>query len=250
MLSDIGVYQTDNAEDARIAEHQSLRDLQASVNEDYEARHNWILEEALSGNFPLFGVASEEVTVTAEIGELAAEPQNPESVDLVTIEHFNDTHTRDIRAAVNRLFSDPCTAAFRKYGLTPPIESQLAGIIIRPATDLINLSPDQLGISEQTRNAYREQFFGNTANSNAQGGTVPGSRNGKNITSDGRAQVYLAGSAWAGESYLFNTFSFQDVVSHEFIHVGGRPPTPGRLGSWRHDLAGFAGFDEILKACR
>jgi hypothetical protein len=177
-------------------------------------------------------------------------PQNPESVDLVTIEHFNDSHTRDIRAAVKRLFSDPCTAAFRKYGLTPPIESQLAGIIIRPATDLINLSPEQLGISDQTRNAYREQFFGNTANSNAQGGTIPGSRNGKNITPDGRAQVYLAGSAWAGESYLFNTFSFQDVVSHEFIHVGGQPPTPGKLGSWRHDLAGFKGFDEILKACR
>lgn len=171
-------------------------------------------------------------------------------MDLITIEHFNDSHTQDIRGALNRLFSDPCTAAFRKYHLTPPIESKLAGIIIRPATDLINLASAQLGISEQTRNAYREQFFGGTANSNAQGGTIPGSRNGKNITSDGRAQVYLAGSAWVGESYLFNAFSFQDVVSHEFIHVGGQPPEPGALGSWRHDLAGFEGFDEILKACR
>lgn len=39
MLSDIGVYQTEDPEGAKIAEDQSLRDLQQSVNEDYERRH-------------------------------------------------------------------------------------------------------------------------------------------------------------------------------------------------------------------
>jgi intein-encoded DNA endonuclease-like protein len=39
MLSDIGVYQTDNSHDAQVAEHQSLRDLQTSVNSDYAKRH-------------------------------------------------------------------------------------------------------------------------------------------------------------------------------------------------------------------
>ena len=39
MLSDIGVYQTYNPQDARIAEQQSLRDLQVSVNEGYAARN-------------------------------------------------------------------------------------------------------------------------------------------------------------------------------------------------------------------
>ncbi len=39
MLSDIGVYQTDNPQDAQIAEHQSLRELQTSVNSDYAARN-------------------------------------------------------------------------------------------------------------------------------------------------------------------------------------------------------------------
>jgi hypothetical protein len=176
--------------------------------------------------------------------------QNAESVPLITIDHFSEDHERDTRAGLQRLFSNTCTAAFRKFHLTPPIESQLGGIIIRPATDLINLSAAMLGISEAQRNNARSQFFDNTASSNAQGGTIPGYRGGTRITVDGRTQVYLAGSAWLGESYLFNTFSFQGVLSHEFIHVGGQPPKPGRLGSWRHDLAGFGGFDEILKACR
>lgn len=35
MLSDIGVYQTNNPEEAQIAEHQSLRSLQSSVNADH-----------------------------------------------------------------------------------------------------------------------------------------------------------------------------------------------------------------------
>ena len=39
MLSDIGVYQTEDPEQARIMEHQSLRDLQKSVNDDYTKRH-------------------------------------------------------------------------------------------------------------------------------------------------------------------------------------------------------------------
>lgn len=40
MLSDIGVYQTNDPEEAQKAEHQALRDLQTSVNADYVANHS------------------------------------------------------------------------------------------------------------------------------------------------------------------------------------------------------------------
>jgi RHS repeat-associated protein len=39
MLSDMGIYQTEDPEQAKLAEHQSLRDLQKSVNDDYTRRH-------------------------------------------------------------------------------------------------------------------------------------------------------------------------------------------------------------------
>jgi hypothetical protein len=177
-------------------------------------------------------------------------PQN--SVDLISIENFNDKHTSDIRGALKRLFSDACTAAFRKYKLLAPIDSQLGGIVIRPATDLLEMSAAALGITERQREDARQKFFDNTASSNAQGGTIPGVRNGRNQTIDGRARVFLAGSAWAGESFIFSSFSFQDVMSHEFIHVGGQPPKQSGpwFGPFRHDLAGFDGYNEILSACR
>lgn len=37
-LADIGVLQTENPEEAKIAEHQSLRDLQSAINDDYMSR--------------------------------------------------------------------------------------------------------------------------------------------------------------------------------------------------------------------
>ncbi len=40
MLSDIGALQTEDPEEAKIAEHQSLRDLQTSVNANYAANHS------------------------------------------------------------------------------------------------------------------------------------------------------------------------------------------------------------------
>jgi len=71
------------------------------------------------------------------------------------------------------------------------------------------------------------------------------------LTTNGSTQIYLD-RAWAfnGESWWDRTFSFQDVMSHEFIHGGGQAPKPGRLGGLRHDLAGFGPHDSILAACR
>ena len=52
LLSDIGVYQYDNAYDAQRAEHASLRELQMSVNEDYARRNNGTV--SYSGNHAAF----------------------------------------------------------------------------------------------------------------------------------------------------------------------------------------------------
>jgi hypothetical protein len=80
MLSDIGVFQTDNPEDAQIAEHQSLRDLQLSVNK--EAGDKW---EHLTGihseaSRPSAGFGG-EVTASAEVIGTAGETQESQQSD-------------------------------------------------------------------------------------------------------------------------------------------------------------------------
>jgi hypothetical protein len=103
---------------------------------------------------------------------------------------------------------------------------------IRPATDLINLSSQDLGlINEATRSSYRNAFFNGGAFSNSQGGTIPIFRNGVRLTT-GKIQIYLHGSAFAGESIIFGTMSLHEVLNHEFMHAGGQPPTPGFGVAW------------------
>ena len=85
MLSDIGVYQTDNAADARFAERQALSDFMKAINDDYNARHNWILQEVQTGGVPLVfeepaasEETQEEVTVEAEVTGPVEEEQSQE----------------------------------------------------------------------------------------------------------------------------------------------------------------------------
>lgn len=82
-LSDIGVYQTDNPQDARIAEQQSLHDLQTSVNTDYQKRQDEREVETLLASFSE-GDEEADVTATAEVDSPTGESQNPESQDSVT----------------------------------------------------------------------------------------------------------------------------------------------------------------------
>jgi hypothetical protein len=79
----IGVVQTDDPEEAQIAEHQSLRDLQISVNSDYATRHDGTVDYI--GNRASYSsrayteavqAGAFSVTASAEITEVAAdEPQ-------------------------------------------------------------------------------------------------------------------------------------------------------------------------------
>lgn len=101
-------------------------------------------------------------------------------------------------------------------------------------------------MSDATRHAYATEFSGG----GAQGATIPAVRGRVQLTTDGRPHIYLSGLAFAGESYLFGTFSLQEVMEHEFIHAGGQGKTPGRLGGLRHDLAGFGPYNSIIEACR
>ena len=83
----------------------------------------------------------------------------------------------------------------------------------------------------------------------AQEGTIPGSReyNGRRVdlTADGRPRIFLHERAFTRGSLTM--FSFDDVMTHAFMHAGGAGVHP-RLG--RHDLAGFAKHDAILEACK
>jgi hypothetical protein len=170
----------------------------------------------------------------------------------IAIEHFDSNEEKQIRATFDSLFSDRCAEAFRNARLRTPQEVASGGLVLRPSTDLITRSATELQIvSESLRIQYREEFFGNTAFSTSQAGTIRAVRDGVRQTTDGRTQIYLD-RAWAfnGESWFDRTFSLQDVMSHEFIHGGGQGPKPGRWGRFRHDLAGFGPHDTILAACR
>jgi RHS repeat-associated protein len=81
MLSDIGVYQTDNAGDARMADQASMRDFLKAINDDYNAQHNWILEELQTSGVPAVfeePAASEE---TQEETTVDAAEEETESAD-------------------------------------------------------------------------------------------------------------------------------------------------------------------------
>jgi len=75
-------------------------------------------------------------------------------------------------------------------------------------------------------------------------------RFGVRLTIDGRPRLFLNDSAFEGSSFWFGKLSLNDVLTHEFIHLGGQPSTPSLMGSLQHDLAGFEHYDDIMEACR
>ena len=56
-LADMGVLQTDDPKAAQQAEHDALNSFRTAINEQYQAQHNWILQEAQTApmNLPNFG---------------------------------------------------------------------------------------------------------------------------------------------------------------------------------------------------
>jgi hypothetical protein len=150
-----------------------------------------------------------------------------------------------VRKEMRHLFYPPCTAAFFKAKLRSPLEVVTEeGVVIRPSVDLYKYSAEELGlVSDVTRREYCEEF----SSCRSQAGTVSARLYGVRRTTDGRGRVFLHDTAFQGEWFIFGRLSLRDVLVHEFIHVGGQPPTPGWF--FQHDLAGFEHYDEIMQAC-
>jgi hypothetical protein len=162
--------------------------------------------------------------------------------------NFSPGRERQTVEAASSLFKGKCTQAFTDAGLRSPYESVLiSGVVFRPAEDLYIYSAKALGLrDERTRKVYAWAF----SSGRAQAGTVSPLRRGVALTTDGRARVFLHETAFYGESFWLGTFSLREVLIHEFIHVGGQPSSPGWLGPLRHDLVGFAHYNQIMQACK
>lgn len=188
---------------------------------------------------------SDTTTTTVIIIEEAFEPSILKRIDL---RGFEPSEKRRLLKALPAKFTNRCTEAFKDEGLLSPLEVALTtGFVLHPSRDLWDKEIGSLGfVSERTKIRYKSEF----STCRAQAGTVPAMRDGWKLTVDGRARVFIHDSAYAGESFWFNRFSLEDVLTHELIHVGGQRATPGWLGPLSHDLKGFEPHDKILEACR
>jgi hypothetical protein len=173
---------------------------------------------------------------------------DPSFYDGIVLNHFSRGEATHIRAAMSTLATPRCTEEFDRAGLRSPLQVIIEdGVVMYRSEDLYLYSANQLGlVSEQTRHAYAVQF----SSGRAQAGTVSATLFSTQLTLDGRSRIFLHDTAFIGESFLLGTYSLRDVLIHEFIHIGGQPPTPGLLGSFRHDLAGYKYYDDIMAACQ
>src|ERR1051326_802192 len=164
----------------------------------------------------------------------------------VEFDNFSPAEKEFILKELRRLLQPPCIVAYSTAGLRNPLEVITEeGVVLRPSVDLHEYTAKELGlVSDATRRAYWEDF----SSCRSQAGTVSARLYGMRLTTDGRARVFLHDTAFQGESFIFGRLSLHDVLVHEFMHVGGQPPTPGWF--FQHDLAGFEHYEEIMRACR
>jgi hypothetical protein len=167
------------------------------------------------------------------------------SFDKVEFINFLPEEKQAVLKEFRRLVQPQCIMAYSRAGLRNPLEViTQEGMVLRPSVDLHKYSARQLGlVSETTRRVYWEDF----SSCRAQAGTVSVKLYGVYLTTDGRARLFLHDTAFQGKSFIFRKLSLHDVLVHEFMHVGGQPPTPGWF--FQHDLAGFDHYDEIMRAC-
>jgi hypothetical protein len=163
----------------------------------------------------------------------------------VTFTNFTPSKKNMIRDELARLTTKRCTAAFEKAHLRSPRRLLVeAGVIFRPAKDVYLYSARDLGlVDERTRQAYALDL----SSCRVQAATVSPVLGGVRRTIDARPRFFLHETAFYGESYLLGTYSFHEVIVHEFIHAGGQPPAPGWF--FQHDLASFPHYDKIMRAC-
>lgn len=188
-----------------------------------------------------------ERRVTANHPKLSTVTAAPDLVSSnVVIGDFKGDEKKLIYIHMTALLTPRCTKAFERANLRSPLEVVTReGVVVLPAKDLYKYSAERLGLTrEETLLAYRDEF----SSGQAQSGAVPSMLHGVRLTTDGRARVFLHDTAFLGESVIFNRLSLTDVLTHEFIHLGGQPPTPGWF--FQHDLAGFEHLEETMGACR
>ena len=157
----------------------------------------------------------------------------------LTIEHFTAAQESWIRYEMQFILSKKCSDAYEAERLHSP-SSIISdrGVVIAHAEDLRNRSAADLGLHPQTyRDAQRKANLGQAATG---------------FGADGRLHIFLNNKAFLGPSVAKGYFSLAEVLKHEFIHEGlssWPDPTP-IIGSLRHDLAGFPGYDRIMEGCR
>lgn len=168
--------------------------------------------------------------------------------DDITLKNFSRERAARIRAASAPLLTPPCTEAFLTVGLRSPIEVvQGEGVVFHPSNDLYLDPARKLGlVDERTRHEYAMQF----SSGRAQAGAVRAMLSGTRLTIDGKSHIFLHDTAFIGESFWLNTSSLRDLLIHEFIHLGGQPPTPGLFGPFQHDLAGYEYYGKLMQACQ
>ena len=162
----------------------------------------------------------------------------------ITIERFSDVRTAQIKAQLGRLFTAQCADAFHAAKLRSPEEFVMhAGLVVRNANDLYNLSLARLGLLHHETLEYNKQGISD----GAQGVTITPFQGSTQLTVDGRVQIYLAPSAWNG------AYPFDEVIAHEAMHGGGAQKAPApwwRFGPLRHDLVDSPHYKEMLAACK
>ncbi len=168
--------------------------------------------------------------------------------DHVIVSGFTDEEAAAMRQALLPAFTGQCTEAFNSAGLRSPWEMAWeTGIVIQYSRDLyVKEYADLRLVYPETREVYKYEF----STGRVQAATVPHVLFDTVLTADGRPHIFVHDSAFVGESFLLGTFPLDVVLTHELIHAGGQPPTPGWLGPLTHDLAGFDHYDEIMEACR
>lgn len=157
----------------------------------------------------------------------------------LTIENLNPGQESWVRYELQPLLTLKCDQAYMAEGLNSVTGIILGrGVVIRHADDLRSRSAADLGLDPQT---YRD--FQIKANL---GQAVNG------FGTDGRQHIFLNNKAFLGPSLDGTYLSLPEVLKHEFIHEGLKEwPAPTLLFGWaRHDLAGFPGYDRIMKGCR
>lgn len=152
---------------------------------------------------------------------------------------------KDIKNALdNILYNGACADAFQRAGLETPAGIYSKGLVIGPATLLLDPnSVSRIGITE----AARSRDVGSVGSTQIQAITINDHPGYAPDTTDGRPRILLNASAFGG-----GALSLQGVLAHELVHAAGIiGKQPGFFGSLfgRHDLSYYKHYDSIMKAC-